>query len=541
MSETKVKHADEIFKSFKTQSVSEFFKKNAAMLGYTGKLRSLTTLVHEGVTNSLDACEEARIFPDISVYISEVGPEHYRVIMEDNASGIPLDYIPQVFGKMLAGSKAHRNIQSRGQQGIGVSGAVMYSQVTTGKPTEVVTSTGGKFINKVNTKIDVEKNTGEILSHETLKNLEKWRGTRINLEAKNLQYNRSKYGPYSYLKMTAIANPHTRILFVEPDGTKILFDRNVRVIPKNPKEMKPHPHGSSADDILSMIKDSTATRVRTFLVSDFTRVSSKKVEEIEQLSGLDLDINPKKVDWEYAEKLVTAIKQITFMAPPTEGLIPIGAESVKLGLEGILAPEFVHTVTRNPQTYRGGIAFIVEAGIAYGGGAGNNGLDIIRYANRTPLIFDQGGCCITEAAKSIEWKRYGVKDDSAPLTIFVNLVSTHIPYTSAGKQAIATEEEIYNEIRFALMDAGRALSRYLSGKRRASEKLTKKKTLLRYVIETSNALGSLVKAEDNSNIIKALTDIVEKKYDFEEANNGEEATTTASEENDVEEVIENDQ
>jgi len=539
MSETKVKNADELFKSFKMQSVSEFFKKNAAMLGYTGKLRSLTTLVHEGVTNSLDACEEARLFHDLAVYISEVGPEHYRVIMEDNASGIPLDYIPHVFGKMLAGSKAHRNIQSRGQQGIGISGAVMYSQVTTGKPTEVVTSTGDKTINKVNLKIDVEKNAGEILSREVLKNPEKWRGTRINLEAKNLQYNRSKYGPYSYLKMTAIANPHVRIMFVEPDGTKILFDRNVREIPKHPKEMKPHPHGTSADDILSMIKLSSATKVRNFLITEFTRVSAKKAEEIEQISGLDLDINPKKVDWEYAEKLVNAIKQITFMAPPTEGLIPIGAEAVKLGLEGILAPEFVQTVTRPPQTYQGGIAFIVEAGIAYGGGAGNNGFDVIRYANRTPLIFDQGGCCITEAAKSIEWKRYGVKDDNAPLTIFVNLVSTHIPYTSAGKQAIANEEEIYNEIRFALMESGRALSRYLSGKRREHEKLTKKKTLLRYVPETANALGSLIKAKDNSKILKMLTDIVERKYDFEESNNGEEEAAVVSEENGAEEVSQN--
>ena len=199
----------------------------------------------------------------------------------------------------------------------------------------------------------------------------------------------------------------------------------------------------------------------------------------------------------------------------------------------------MHTVTRSPQTYHGGIAFIVEAGIAYGGGAGNNGLDIIRYANRTPLIFDQGGCCITEAAKSVDWKRYGVKDDNAPLTIFVNLVSTHIPYTSAGKQAIANEEEIYNEIRFALMEAGRSLSRYLSGKRRAHEKLTKKKTLLRYVVETSNAIGNLIKSEDKSKIINALTDIVEKKYDFEESNDGEEEVTAALEENSEEEVSEN--
>ena len=89
------------------------------------------------------------------------------------------------------------------------------------------------------------------------------------------------------------------------------------------------------------------------------------------------------------------------------------------------------------------------------------------------------------------------------------------------------------------MEAGRSLSRYLSGKRRAHEKLTKKKTLLRYVIETSNALGSLIKTDDSSKIIKALTDIVEKKYDFEETNGNEEESTTVSEENGEEEVIEN--
>ena len=112
----KERSADELFKEFKEVSITEFFRKNKAHLGYSGKVRSLTTIIHEVVTNSLDACEESGILPDVEVEIRQIGDEHYRFIERDNGPGIPVGHISNVFAKMLAGTKFHRNVQLRGQQ-----------------------------------------------------------------------------------------------------------------------------------------------------------------------------------------------------------------------------------------------------------------------------------------------------------------------------------------------------------------------------------------------------------------------------------------
>jgi len=527
-----VKHADELFKDFKAQSISEFFKKNAAMLGYTGKIRSLTTIVHEGITNSLDACEEAGILPDLVVKIDELGNEHYRVTMEDNASGIPLKFIPQVFGRMLAGSKAHRNMQSRGQQGIGVSGAVMFSQVTTGKPTTVYTSTGKGPIIKASVQLDVKKNLGEIVDKEKITNKWGWRGTIISFECKNVIYNKSRYSPYNYLRMTSISNPHARVTFIEPDGTRILYDRSTKIVPEPPKPIKPHPYGMTPDDLLTMASVSRRKNLTHFLTNDFVRISTSKAEEIEKLSGVSGKMSPKRLTWDDAERLVKSFKDIRFFAPPTEGLRPIGDKEIKKGLESTLTPEFSYTVTRAPQTYRGGILFVTEVGLAYGGRSGKQGVEVIRYANRAPLIFDQGGCAMTEAVKSIDWKRYGIKDvDTSPLTVFINLVSTHVPYTSAGKQAIAYEEEVYYEVRNAIMDAGRALSRFLSGKRRLYERKSRRNTLLRYVPETARSISKLTSVSTDD-VADALERIVNEKYNM--ISEEDEEPIEATEEEDME-------
>lgn len=111
------RRADDLFKEFKETSITEFFRKNKAHLGYSGSIRSLTTVIHEMVTNSLDACEEAGIQPEISIGIKKLGNNHYLVRSEDNGPGIPIKHISGVFGKMLAGTKFHRNIQLRGPAG----------------------------------------------------------------------------------------------------------------------------------------------------------------------------------------------------------------------------------------------------------------------------------------------------------------------------------------------------------------------------------------------------------------------------------------
>ncbi|HDZ35593.1 MAG TPA: DNA topoisomerase VI subunit B [Thermococcus sp.] len=526
--------ANQLFKEFKIQSVSEFFRRNAAMLGYTGKVRSLTTIVHEAVTNSLDACEEAGILPYVRVEIEELGTEHYKVILEDNGPGIPEKYITHVFGKMLAGTKAHRNIQSRGQQGIGISGAVMFAQVTSGKATRVITSTGGDII-EAWVKIDVDKNEGKIVKKEKHPNPKGWRGTRIELEVKNVRYIRSKQGVYWYLKLTAIANPHAHIELIEPDGKLIVFPRSSDEIPEPPVEMKPHPRGVLTDDVYRMARRTRRNTVRRFLIGEFSRISDKKVDElIEYIAALRLikteddknvqeqlyerlmngDVKavlrsfrgytkvvkqvakmmekpPEKLTWHEAEEIVEAFKYMKFMAPPTHGLRPIGEENIEKGLTNILKPEFVTAVTRPPKVYSGGIPFQVEVGLAYGGEIGS-GFDLLRYANRVPLLFDAGSCVTTQAARSIDWKRYKVDDlDRTPLVLMVNVVSVHVPYTGTGKQSIASVDEIHEEIRLAIMDAARRLKSYLGGKHRRLYQVKRRKTFEKYVPEIARALSVL--------------------------------------------------
>src|SRR5712671_1686557 len=122
-------------------SVSEFFTKNRHLLGFDNPAKALLTTVKEAVDNSLDACEEAGILPELLVEIVEVQPaasanqpSKFRVIVEDNGPGIVKPQIPKIFAKLLYGSKFHRLKQSRGQQGIGISAAGLYAMLTTGKP-----------------------------------------------------------------------------------------------------------------------------------------------------------------------------------------------------------------------------------------------------------------------------------------------------------------------------------------------------------------------------------------------------------------------
>lgn len=94
----------------------------------------------------------------------------------------------------------------------------------------------------------------------------------------------------------------------------------------------------------------------------------------------------------------------------------------------------------------------------------------------------KGSCAITEAVKSIDWKRYGVRDfENSPISVFVNIVSTNVPYLSTGKQSIAPEPEILHEVRQAVMDVARKLRRYLRSKAIAREELQKYRLFKKYI------------------------------------------------------------
>src|SRR6266705_5055004 len=143
-------------------SVSEFFAKNRHLLGFDNPRKALLTAVKEAVDNSLDACEEASIVPEIWVHIEATGPNRFKVGVQDNGPGIVKKQIPLIFGKLLYGSKFHRLRMSRGQQGIGISAAGMYGVLTTGKPVKIVSCIGKKKSDHVlhyfELQIDTKKN-----------------------------------------------------------------------------------------------------------------------------------------------------------------------------------------------------------------------------------------------------------------------------------------------------------------------------------------------------------------------------------------------
>jgi len=515
--------ADQIAKEFKEHSVAEFFKKNKQMLGLYGKIRTLTTVVHEYITNSLDACEEANILPDIEVKIEELGPEYYEVTVSDNGPGLNKETVGKALAQLLAGTKFHRMMQSRGQQGIGASGVTMLAQMTTGKPVKVISGTGKGKPFSLELTIDPKMNQPKM---SNVKELDRpFKGLAVQAKLKGIIYRDTEQGPLEYLRRTAIANPHAQIKFADPTGQKFLFKRSANAIPKPPIAVKPHPKGVTVDEIVSFAKATDARKVASFLRNDFDRMGQKSIEEITKKVSFDLNKDPKQLSWEESEEIVKAFKEIDFIAPSADALRPIGEERIHKSLENIVEPEFLHVMTRKPSVYAGGFPFQVEVAIAYGGKSGRTvqgqegqekRLEIMRFANRTPLLFDAGTCAITKAVQTIDWKRYDIKDiETSPVTVLVNFISVYVPYTGAGKQAIADEEEVIEEIRLALMQTGRKAGNYISGKRREAEKQAKKKVFLKYATEVAIALNELT-GKPVKTIEAKLHEIVLKRLKLEE-------------------------
>ena len=514
---------------FQRLTPSQFFRKNKQMLGFTGKIRSLTIVFHELITNSFDACEESGILPDIDIELKRVDKEHYILRHKDNGPGIPEDYVMQVYCMMFAGSK-FRNIQSRGQQGLGCSGCVLLSQMTTGKPARVISCyKDGNEIKGVKMKfqMDVENNRGILMEREDYP--AEQTGVCIELQFKDVSYSLAEQGAFEYIRRTMIGNPHAKITFRDPSGHKYIFKRAADVVPVQPKEVLPHPKGVSADDLMTLAKNTDSRRYKSMLTSSLSRMSPKRADEIGEMTGIDMNKRPKAMTFQEAEAIVHCFKKMKFMAPPTDGLIPIGSEQIEKGMKQILKPEFVTTITRKPVTYAGGVSFIIEAGLAYGGEAGRivneqRKSEIMRFANRVPLTFDAGSCAITEALKSIDWKRYGLKDlDNTPLTLFVNIISTQVPYLSTGKQSVSPEPEIVHEIRQATMKLARKLQKHLRAKKAAKEKEKRSKVFEEYVpviIEEAAKLGETGVPEYQEVLAKvtkrALAELLGEKVDDDE-------------------------
>ena len=558
-------------------SVSEFFVKNRHLLGFDNPSKALLTTIKEAVDNSLDACEEAGVLPELHIDVHDLaleaksgeltkGEGRFLVVVQDNGPGIVKAQVPKIFGKLLYGSKFHRLKQSRGQQGIGISAAAMYGQLTTGKPIRVTSRVGrGKTAHVFDIQIDTRKNEPVVTHDEALPQWHLDHGTRVELEIV-ANWQQGQRFVNRYVEHTALANPHATIHYTRPVGAAqratsdkpgnetLTFPRATDELPKEAGEIKPHPHGVELGALMLMARESKSHDVRGFLQSTFSRVSAQAAGEILAKVPWGKKVTRPRVLGEnrgMAEELHKAIAATKLMSPPTNCLSPIGDDLMKKGLVSFLnviesegeagdentqldldhvgmkptrkgakasppapapeaipdAPEegvekikghnyFIATVTRSPRVYRGN-PFQVEVGLAYGGSwPPDKTIELFRFANRVPLLFQRGACGITEAIVRTDWRNYMLSQPKSslpigPMALLVHIASVWVPFTSEAKEAVAHDPEIIKEIQLAAQECGRKLAAVIRKRKAADYQAQRRSIFELYIEEVAGAIGRI--------------------------------------------------
>jgi DNA topoisomerase-6 subunit B len=489
-------HASELAKKQREIGVGEFFARNKHLLGFDNPRKGLLTTVKEAVDNSIDACEEARILPEISVQVIDMGKDRFRVMIEDNGPGIVKKQIPKIFAKLLYGSKFHSKKQQRGQQGIGISASVMYGQLTTGRAAKITSKTDAhKPAQYYELHINTQQNTPEIVKEEE-KEWKKPQGTRIEIDLEG-SYQKGAQSVDEYLKETAVVNPHVTLVYVNPKAEQFIFPRVTEEFPKEAKEIKPHPYGVEMGVLMNMLQYTEAKTMQQFLTSEFSRVSPGVAKEICEEARILPKQKPNTLGREEIEKVAQAFKKVKIMAPSTDCLSPITAELLEKGLKKEVNAEFYTSVTRAPVVYKGN-PFQVEVALAYGGTQlKDKAAKLMRFANRVPLLYQQGACATSKAVTGTNWKSYGLQQSGSnmpvgPLTIVVHIASIWVPFTSESKEAIAHYEDIIKEIKLALQEAGRHLGSYVKKKHKVGLELKKRGYIEKYIPKLADAIKDIL-------------------------------------------------
>jgi DNA topoisomerase-6 subunit B len=569
-------------------SVSEFFVKNRHLLGFDNPSKALLTTIKEAVDNSLDACEEAGILPELQIEVHdlalEAGPPdavltkgegRFLVVVQDNGPGIVKAQVPKIFGKLLYGSKFHRYKQARGQQGIGISAAAMYGQLTTGKPIRVTSRVSRrKPAHVFDIRLDTKKNEPVVTHDETREEWHQEHGTRVELEIV-ANWQQGQRFVNRYVEHTALANPHATIRYTRPVGAAqrasadrpgnetLTFPRATTELPKEAIEIKPHPHGVELGALMLMARESKSHDVRGFLQSTFSRVSAQTAGEIlSRVPWGKKAVRPRVLgeNRAMAEELHKAVAATRLMSPPTNCLSPIGDELMRRGLVSFLnvvetegenedesaqlelapaeakrasgaatagarrqaakqkpapatppvaeAPAeegvekikghdyFIATVTRSPRVYRGN-PFQIEVGLAYGGSwPPDKPIDLFRFANRVPLLFQRGACGITEAVVRTDWRNYLLSQPRGalpvgPMALLVHIASVWVPFTSESKEAVAHYPEIIKEIQLAAQECGRKLAAFIRKRKAADYQAQRRSIFELYIEEVANSIGRM--------------------------------------------------
>ncbi|MFW9960752.1 MAG: DNA topoisomerase VI subunit B [Candidatus Thorarchaeota archaeon] len=478
-------------------SVSAWFYRNKAIAGFDNPARSLYVAVRELVENSLDACEEARILPEITVLLKNEeetskadilsqGPETFELVVKDNGIGMKREAIPQLLGKMLTGTKFVQR-QSRGTFGLGGSLALLYGQATTQKPIEIVTGQKGKpYGYSIKMQFDVENNRPIILEEDTLKKAEDERGTMITFSLQG-DWLRSKRRIIDYFQQTSIIVPYVSLLFETPDEDVVRFDRVIHSMPKLSVATKPHPRGVDVEMLKSMISTTRARSLKSFLMTSFQRVGDKKADEFLDYAGFESAKVPDSLSVSELVRMMNSMESFeAFLPPSPNSLSPVGKEVLLAGIKRI-SPELI-TFKQRPPNVHEGHPFIIETGVAYGGDL-SAGANIIRFANRIPLLYDERSDVSHRVVRELNLKNYGFRQED-PLTFIMHICSTKIPFKTVGKEYIADVDVIRREIELGFKECLRDLKKRVRRQTRAQiyhKRETRLVTYYKFIAETLSA------------------------------------------------------
>lgn len=466
-----------------SSSTAEYFAKNLQQVGFSSPAKAVLTTLKEAVDNSLDACEESGILPEIHISIQKMGAgaakntDLIQVTVEDNGPGIDPDDVSKVFGEYLASSKFGRGRCSRGQQGIGISAATTWAQLTNASGARVVTKTKAmrKAFSAV-VDVDIKSNKGILKQKETIE-WKKDHGLKVDFRIDGRVQLNGDGGLLTYLEGTTLVNPHLSMSYKLLEQEEVVIERVSTTLPDVPEATLPHPHTMKLGEFMTHAGLFGKITLDNFLKKGFSRISDATLKDLTK-HGVNKNLFGKAltaISEEDYKKIFQAIQQVELVAPSTRSVMTVGEESLSKSIHRLGEVDFFSVVTRKP-TICDFKPVVVEVAIArfVKMGESDDPVQLLRFANRVPLQFDKSACAITRAVESVNWRTYGLGQpkDSIPLGPFVMAVSVTSPFIkfkNASKETIDGGDDLIEEIRRALMQAGQKLSRHIRAESKAAD------------------------------------------------------------------------
>lgn len=466
-----------------SSSTAEYFAKNLQQVGFSSPTKAVLTTLKEAIDNSLDACEEVGIPPSLVVEIKKVGKGSARntdlveVVVEDNGPGLDQGDFAKVFGEYLASSKFGRGRASRGQQGIGISAATTWAQLTNAAGVQVKSKT--KSMRKAleaQVDVDIKGNRG-LLKNKKMVEWKKAHGTRVAFKIDGRVQLNGDGGLLTYLEGTTLVNPHLELRYKLLDNKEIHIERVSDDVPRVPSATLPHPHTMKLGEFITHSGIYGNISFKKFLKTGFSRVTDTTIKDFTK-NGLPKELLNKNLnqikDVNY-KKAFQAIQETPLPNPSTRSVLTVGEESLSKSILRIGAVDFFSVVTRKPKICDHK-PVVIEVALARFLDRGNEdgSIQLLRFANRVPLQFDKGACAVTKAIESVNWRSYGLSQSknslpTGPYIFAVSVVSPFIKFKNASKETIDASDELVEEIRLAVMRAGQKLSRHIKRESKAAD------------------------------------------------------------------------